>query len=266
MTNKTEALTVSQYRVTLNSDTGKYHVTTAATGPDKAAEMVCKAQRAPLSAVLAITRLDNAGKPEAKEPQLYAVEFTDTYGGEANYCWIQRFRVWAKDIKHAITRAKQHRYNAPLPPHRLSLYGADSARIDMKNAPICAFIEWTGPDADTANDEGEIINQDAAPTIHRPRWWEQATAHGLIQLQLTANQATEATPAGQDAQPYIDALKAQPEIAAQLDAIPTDAIRDYLRETGAWNAEELASDADNRDRLLWLACCDIAEEYRTETN
>lgn len=52
-------------------------------------------------------------------------------------------------------------------------------------------------------------------------------------------------------------------IKAQLDQIPADAIREYLTETGAWAAEELANDSDNRERLLWLACGDIAEEYRS---
>jgi len=159
---------------------------------------------------------------ETKQPQLYAVEFTDTFGGEANYCWRQNFRVWARDIRQAITRAKQHRYNSPLPPHRASINGSDSARIDLKGAAICAFIEWTDPDAPTATQEfhGEITNPEQAPPEHRPQWWEQSTSLGLIQLELTPAQAIEATPAGQDAQPYITALINRPEIAAQLDAMP----------------------------------------------
>lgn len=77
------------------------------------------------------------------------VEFTDTYGGEANYCWVDRYKVSARDLKHAITKAKQARYhgmnpftNRPLPRHTLSDFG-DMLRIDMNGSPVCAFVtEW----------------------------------------------------------------------------------------------------------------------------
>jgi hypothetical protein len=90
--------------------------------------------------------------------QLYAVEFTDTFGGDANYCWRQAFAVWAPNIKQAITRAKQHRYNAPLPHHRLSYQDSDSARIDINGACVCAFINWIDAEEYTTADHGEIIN------------------------------------------------------------------------------------------------------------
>ncbi len=95
---------------------------------------------------------------QTQNQNLYVIEFTDTFGGEANYCWCQRFTVRAADIKQAITRAKQHRYNAPVPRHRLRLYNNDEARIDLISAAICAFI--TPIDADEYNTEnhGEIIN------------------------------------------------------------------------------------------------------------
>lgn len=90
--------------------------------------------------------------------QLYAVEFTDTFGGDANYCWAQRFAVWAKDIKKAATLAKQHRYGAPVPRHDLSDYGTDSIRIDIKGANVCAFLCWLDPEEHAADHHGEIIN------------------------------------------------------------------------------------------------------------
>ena len=33
----------------------------------------------------------------------YIVEITDTFGGEANYCWVKRFAVKAKTIQGAMT-------------------------------------------------------------------------------------------------------------------------------------------------------------------
>jgi hypothetical protein len=48
-------------------------------------------------------------------------------------------------------------------------------------------------------------------------------------------------------------------LAAQLDAMAADDIREGLRESGAWDAEELADDDANRQRAVWLAACDIRE-------
>ena len=36
--------------------------------------------------------------------------------------------------------------------------------------------------------------------------------------------------------------------------------RDYLRGYGAWDSEELASHADNLERLVWLTGCALHEE------
>jgi len=50
-------------------------------------------------------------------------------------------------------------------------------------------------------------------------------------------------------------------IAEQLDAIGTDLIRAELNEYGAWDDTELADDEQNKHRIVWLACCNIKEEY-----
>lgn len=54
-------------------------------------------------------------------------------------------------------------------------------------------------------------------------------------------------------------LVQKPAIAAQLDAIGADAIRAGLKDSGAYDAEELADDEQNRHRAVWFACCDIRE-------
>lgn len=74
---------------------------------------------------------------------LWRVEFTDTYCGEANYAWVQKFCVWAFDITEAITLAKRHRYGeGTTPRHEPTLYDSDSARIDIKGHCVCAFVEF----------------------------------------------------------------------------------------------------------------------------
>ena len=64
---------------------------------------------------------------------------------------------------------------------------------------------------------------------------------------------------GRDAAEDVDAALRVPMIEAQLDAIPADAIRAELREYGAWDDAELADDAENRKRIVWIAACDIRE-------
>ena len=73
----------------------------------------------------------------------YLVEFTDTFGGEANYCWIDRYEVEAKRLRQAITKAKQKRYHSPLPRHKTSDYG-DTIRIDIIGQNVCAFATYIG--------------------------------------------------------------------------------------------------------------------------
>ncbi len=32
--------------------------------------------------------------------QEYNIEYTDTFGGEANYCWVKRASVWMPELTH----------------------------------------------------------------------------------------------------------------------------------------------------------------------
>lgn len=58
-------------------------------------------------------------------------------------------------------------------------------------------------------------------------------------------------------------LTAVPYVAQQLDAVGANAVRDFLREYGAWDATELADDAENRHRAVWLAACGLRDELST---
>jgi hypothetical protein len=75
-------------------------------------------------------------------PQFFFVEFTDTYGGEANYCWVDRYRVKANSLRQALTKAKKERYYSPLPRHIVTGDYGDSIRADMNNAAVCAFVDF----------------------------------------------------------------------------------------------------------------------------
>jgi hypothetical protein len=50
-----------------------------------------------------------------------------------------------------------------------------------------------------------------------------------------------------------------PYIAKQLDSIDPALIAEELSGFGAWNSEELADQAENKSRLLWIACGDIVD-------
>jgi hypothetical protein len=50
-----------------------------------------------------------------------------------------------------------------------------------------------------------------------------------------------------------------PHIANQLDGIGPEKIRAELRGYGAWDDAELADDAQNRARILWLAAGQIID-------
>lgn len=71
----------------------------------------------------------------------YNVEWTDTFAGEANYCWVDRYIVEAPSIQRAMTIAKQHRYVAPVPRDRRQNYG-DMLRADMIGACVVCFVDW----------------------------------------------------------------------------------------------------------------------------
>lgn len=36
----------------------------------------------------------------------YSVTYTDTFGGEANFCWAHRFEIQAKTMRGAVRKAK----------------------------------------------------------------------------------------------------------------------------------------------------------------
>jgi hypothetical protein len=75
----------------------------------------------------------------------------------------------------------------------------------------------------------------------------------------------DASSASHQGQCYADvtALLRAPYMAAQFDTIAPDDIRSELKEYGAWDADELADDDQNRARILWIAAGNVMEETVT---
>lgn len=71
----------------------------------------------------------------------YQAEYTDTFGGEANYCWVHRKIVEARNLKHAFRVAKKAmRLNGIR--GRVSHYGD---MIEFRPYKMCTvlFVTWT---------------------------------------------------------------------------------------------------------------------------
>lgn len=85
----------------------------------------------------------------------YHVEFTDTFGGEANYCFVKRFAVQACSIRGAAIVAARHLgYSGRV--HCVGSWG-DGARYDIRGAALCFFVEW-GDATEPGADDYPLIN------------------------------------------------------------------------------------------------------------
>ena len=75
------------------------------------------------------------------ETRTYFVEHTDTFAGEANYCWANYFKVTAGSARQALTKVKKEIW-CKCPRTKVSDYG-DMLRADVIGSPECIFVtEW----------------------------------------------------------------------------------------------------------------------------
>lgn len=80
----------------------------------------------------------------------YHVECTDTYGGEANYCWVRRFAVNACSLRGASIVAARHLgYSGRI--RNVGTWG-DGGRWDVQGAAVCFFISWGNASEPGADD------------------------------------------------------------------------------------------------------------------
>jgi hypothetical protein len=76
--------------------------------------------------------------------EIYFVEVTDTYGEEANYSWVRRYKVHASSMLGAIRKvSKESGFR-----FRKDFGAGDFARYKARGACVCAFIEGYENQAD----------------------------------------------------------------------------------------------------------------------
>ena len=64
----------------------------------------------------------------------YFIEMTDTFGGEANYCWVNRFLVSASSPRGAMRRVCARTGD--------SVRSVGGERWDSIRGCVCYFVEW----------------------------------------------------------------------------------------------------------------------------
>lgn len=80
-----------------------------------------------------------------------------------------------------------------------------------------------------------------------------------FELAMTLRQV-ESVPQIGAADAAVAILALNGSLIEQLDTIGPDKLRDELRQWGAWDETELADDHANRERIIWIAACNIREE------
>ena len=90
-----------------------------------------------------------------------------------------------------------------------------------------------------------------------------STSSGRIELEISIDDARSGSHQG-SCDDDIEALLRVPYIREQFAKIEPGLLSRELAEWGAWDAEELLDDDQNRARLLWLACGDIVDNFRDD--
>jgi hypothetical protein len=135
--------------------------------------------------------------------------------------------------------------------------------VEYDNPEVGCYIDESAGSADDCNRRTISFAEDYGYEAK-----VQGCFDGLrgLYLEMTIDEAESASHQGQ-CDEDVAALAAMPHIAAQLDAIGADKIRLAMEEVGAWDADELANNEQNRLRAVWQAACDAKEnldEYLSE--
>lgn len=86
-----------------------------------------------------------------------------------------------------------------------------------------------------------------------------------FEIKMTLEQAKSVSHQGQ-CDEDVKFLSQEKAIARQFKKINPDDIRAELKEYGAWDEIELSDDAENIQRILWIAGCNIKEEDYEKKN
>ena len=83
--------------------------------------------------------VDRNWRKQMKMKDIFFVEVTDTFGGEANYCWVKRFKVHANTERGAMRKvAKQMGYGGGV---KKDWDTGDLSRWNWRSACMCAFVQ-----------------------------------------------------------------------------------------------------------------------------
>lgn len=74
--------------------------------------------------------------------ETFFIEMTDTFAGEANYCWVHRFKVTAKNERGALIKLARETGMR----FRKSWDSGDTARYNARGACVCVFVSWFDAD------------------------------------------------------------------------------------------------------------------------
>lgn len=66
----------------------------------------------------------------------FYAEVTDTFGGEANYSWVRRYKVKATTFTGAIRKVP-----CPGTHWRVEMHCGDMSRYKASGAAVCCFVE-----------------------------------------------------------------------------------------------------------------------------
>lgn len=124
------------------------------------------------------------------------------------------------------------------------------------NPSIGCYIDESAGSADDCNRRTIDFAEDYGFEPGKPSGCFDGT-RGL-ELSIDLDDAESGSHSG-DCGEDISELVKLPYISEQLDKIDVEQIRAGLKEYGAWDAEQLADDYENRKRAVWQACCDIKE-------
>jgi hypothetical protein len=80
-------------------------------------------------------------------------------------------------------------------------------------------------------------------------------------ISMTKRQALDCSHQG-SCDEDIKVLTESPVMRRQLKHITDEQLINELRESGAWDKEQLQSREDNELRIVWIAACNIREDIR----
>ncbi len=76
-----------------------------------------------------------------KTKNIYFVEVTDTFSGEANYSWVNRYIIHANSERGAICKLARHDGAG----WKKEYEAGDFSRYNLSGACVCCFVELVDP-------------------------------------------------------------------------------------------------------------------------